>query len=430
MSRPWKSKGEQSIQRVFNIALVVLQKICSCGVVFISELSGKAYKVISPIKINFQGARTNCHCHKMAEEVPITSESFHSRREEDRNVNTEIHREMLDGSSETDSDSVTEDSHLRQPYYLEGNDTSENMARSVSLERIREETRLVVLDFLSSLPPEKLTARNLSNSEKRPKYSTKGIRRLSKSASDASTYEFKRRKFLRMAQLQRKLSLNLKQDIESFDRRNLKVKRPNNLQIPQSTSCLKHSSSPVLSPEGHVASRLEKISQEIMEKLPHLLDEPLEIMRGGSLSYKQFSEAARKLTFHDHIVGWSKVALLCHFAREIAMVGELDDKQLELLADYSFRFIQESTEEWINNQGGWAAFETEDEHDILNTDILLEKYWAQEEKDGHLPTGKECMQRKRDSRINSNRNSWDSWLKYGVAAVAVGIGVCYSLIKQ
>ena len=106
-----------------------------------------------------------------------------------------------------------------------------------------------------------------------------------------------------------------------------------------------------------MAARLEKISQEIMQMIPDLMDEPLKIMRGGNLSYEQFSVAARRLTFDHQIVGWSKVALLCHFAREVAITGELDDSQLEMLAEHSFRFIQESTEEWIEKKGGWVSIE-------------------------------------------------------------------------
>lgn len=71
-----------------------------------------------------------------------------------------------------------------------------------------------------------------------------------------------------------------------------------------------------------------------------------------------------------------------------------------------------------------AAFDAEDD-DILDKESLLEKYREWEERDG-----KDVMQRKRASGSRSNRNSWDSWYKYGVAAAAVGIGVCYSLIKQ
>ena len=65
------------------------------------------------------------------------------------------------------------------------------------------------------------------------------------------------------------------------------------------------------------------------------------------------------------------------------------------------------------------AFDTADENDIIDTQILLEKFWEREEKDGRQASGSA-----------DHRKSWDSWLKYGVAAAAVGIGVCYSLIRQ
>lgn len=93
-----------------------------------------------------------------------------------------------------------------------------------------------------------------------------------------------------------------------------------------------------------------------MQNFPHLMDKPLEFIRSGNFNYEQFAQAARKVTFERHVdVGWSKVALLCYFAREVAIGGELNDKQLDLLADYSLRFIQESTAEWIESQGGWVS---------------------------------------------------------------------------
>lgn len=102
-----------------------------------------------------------------------------------------------------------------------GNEKS-NMARWASLERIREETRIVVLDYLGSLPADKLTAPNFTRSENRAPCLTRAITKLSKSSSDAGAYEQKRQKFLRMARLQRKLSLNLKRDIETFDQTKLR----------------------------------------------------------------------------------------------------------------------------------------------------------------------------------------------------------------
>ena len=43
---------------------------------------------------------------------------------------------------------------------------------------------------------------------------------------------------------------------------------------------------------------------------------------------------------------------------------------------------------------------------------------------------KDSLKHKRFSGSASNRNSWDSWFKYGVAAAAIGIGVCLSLVRQ
>ena len=117
-------------------------------------------------------------------------------------------------STDTDSDTETEMS--------KSDEKKSNMARWASLERIREETRIVVLDYLGSLPADKLTAKNFSRSESRAPCLTRAMKNLSKSSSDAGAYEHKRQKFLRMARLQRKLSLNLKRDIETFDHSKLR----------------------------------------------------------------------------------------------------------------------------------------------------------------------------------------------------------------
>lgn len=114
----------------------------------------------------------------------------------------------------TDTDSDTE---------MENNGpTKSNIARWASLERIREETRIVVLDYLGSLPADRLTAKNFTHSENRAPRLKRAICKLSKSSSDAGAYEYKRQKFLEMARLQRKLSLNLKKDIETFDPKKLR----------------------------------------------------------------------------------------------------------------------------------------------------------------------------------------------------------------
>lgn len=136
--------------------------------------------------------------------------------------------------------------------------------------------------------------------------------------------------------------------------------RPNNLQLPKEPVDATYAlPSPVLSPESKVAEKLESIGFEIMEMYPNLLDEPLQLIcdKSDDLTYEEFKKAAYKVTINKKIVGWSKVALLCYFAREIALFGELDDKQLDLLAGYCFRFIEETTAEFIERQGGWVSLD-------------------------------------------------------------------------
>jgi len=142
-----------------------------------------------------------------------------------------------------------------------------------------------------------------------------------------------------------------------------KENRPAKLDIPpvrpSSASEIYIIPSPVLSPEGRVAAMLDKIGQEVMDTYPHLLDEPLELTREWNFencSYEDFEKAARKVTIDNELVGWSKVALLCYFAREITIEApiQLSDKDLVKLAEYTLRFIEETTGEWIELQGGWV----------------------------------------------------------------------------
>ena len=124
-------------------------------------------------------------------------------------------------TTDTDSDMNGSSETLQLDSSSEASRGQADLTRWASRERIREETRIVVLDFLGSLPADKLTARNLIPSRK-SRSSFNSVGRLSKSSSDAASYEYKRQKFLRMAKLQRKLSLNLKKDIENFDPKTLR----------------------------------------------------------------------------------------------------------------------------------------------------------------------------------------------------------------
>ncbi|KAJ7375577.1 hypothetical protein OS493_040298 [Desmophyllum pertusum] len=84
---------------------------------------------------------------------------------------TYISQGTPDVTTDTDSDTDMDGS----------GDTKSNMARWASLERIREETRIVVLDFLGTLPADKLSARNFTRSENRTPSLARAMGKLSKS---------------------------------------------------------------------------------------------------------------------------------------------------------------------------------------------------------------------------------------------------------
>lgn len=120
-------------------------------------------------------------------------------------------------SSELESASDSEPETLKIPNSSQS--PSKMGRRCASVERLKEETRLVLLDFLGSLPAEKITARNLTESENRPERLKQALA-VAKSNSDAAAYESNRKRFQQMAvPLRRKLSLNLKAEIENFNPR-------------------------------------------------------------------------------------------------------------------------------------------------------------------------------------------------------------------
>lgn len=115
----------------------------------------------------------------------------------------------LDTSSESEPETLKIPSSSRSP--------SKMGRRCASVERLKEETRLVLLDFLGSLPAEKITARNLTESENRPERLKQALA-VAKSSSDAAAYESNRKRFQQMTvPLRRKLSLNLKAEIQNFN---------------------------------------------------------------------------------------------------------------------------------------------------------------------------------------------------------------------
>jgi hypothetical protein len=75
-----------------------------------------------------------------------------------------------------------------------------------------------------------------------------------------------------------------------------------------------------------------------------------------------------------------------------------------------------------------AGLEVEEDDDIISPESLAVKYKEQVDSD-------ELRKLKEARRISGNRRSrdsgsWNNWAKYGIAALAVGVGLCYSLIRH
>lgn len=135
----------------------------------------------------------------------------------------------------------------------------------------------------------------------------------------------------------------------SFPKRS-KPHRPENLDIPFQRERI---ISPVLSPESQVAARLESISQEILDTYPDIFNEHISKISLHNLTYQKFASTARKL-LEKYPGGWTRVALVCYFARELALEDESSDEQLEQLVEFSSKFISHTSAEWIASQGGWV----------------------------------------------------------------------------
>lgn len=112
--------------------------------------------------------------------------------------------------------------------------------------------------------------------------------------------------------------------------------------------------STVLSPESQVAAKLELISKEIVDQYPDFFKETMSMVSLQDLTYEKFASVARKV-IEKHPGGWTKIALVCYFARELALDDESPDDQLENLVNLSSRFILETSADWIANQGGWVS---------------------------------------------------------------------------
>lgn len=336
------------------------------------------------------------------------------------------------------------------------------------------ETKLVVLDFLSVQPIEQLTARNAPANERkkvsksasdgssyeplcrkryaklaksakplRKQYSLRlkndldeYLRQRGKSVEDLPSYKSSRAASVDESvymhqrsytegdayfKRSRRMSDELKKGITEFSTSRLKhvaneekaeksnQHRPEQLDIPFQRECR---ISPVLSPESQVAARLELISQDILNTYPDIFDGHMSKVSLQDLTYEKFASTAKKL-LEKYPGGWTRVALVCYFARELALEDESTDEQLEHLVEFSSKFISETSAEWIASQGGWGALEGSNE--AISPSLVRKK--LKEEPDIV------------DGILDGPGSGWINYAKYGFAALAVGVTVAYQIAK-
>lgn len=233
--------------------------------------------------------------------------------------------------------------------------------------------------------------------------------------------------YMNTRRTERRMSDELKKGIKEFNTSKLKhvavedktggkykesrQHRPDSLSIPFPSG---RRISPVLSPESQVAARLEYISQEILNDFPDLFNEQISKVSLQGLTYEMFASTARKV-LEKYPGGWTRVALVCYFARELALEDESTDEQLANLVELSSKFISDTSAEWIASQGGWGALEENDE--ALSPSLVRKK--LQEEPDLV------------DGIMASSPNDWIHKAKYyGLAALAVGMTVAYSVMTK
>lgn len=339
------------------------------------------------------------------------------------------------------------------------------------MEMMRQETKLVVLEYLSSLPPEQIKARNRSSTGSILKTKSKtihasvqpfvdviGKRKQSGKGKllrrNSEQYDQRlREKFRSMADpLRKSISPEILSEIAQFNKDKLRGgrRRCSSLHLTLRSGVVPENGYPD-SPMTCVTSRLEEMSEDIMKDYPQLLDEhlselltPLDL--GEKLTYEDFASVA-KTVFEKQLARftgsvWSKVALVFYLVKEVIFSAGLNDFQVELLVDYATRFISEHSLDPIRKEGGWVALEFQDGPLIgsqeLSGDIynpLRNSKDFDDQVDGPAFNNGSTDNLSEEelgsfSYLGSVKDIVKGWTSYGAAALAVGIGVAYSYLKQ
>lgn len=395
-------------------------------------------------------------------------------------------------------------------------------------ELMEKETKLIVLEYLSSLTPGHLTARTRSemrvssdytdgndfkndlspstdenstklnlgaknertSSKKGFKFNTvtigenerklllqqiqehnemqnkKNGKRLARSESAVTTEHYtKMKKKLEEMQvpIREWIDEKLKQEITKFDKSNLntsprrrvspsprisprispqKKQLPLSLTIPRrSMQMQQHIDSAAFTPDSFAVDRLEAISQDIMLNYPELLQEAISdilepLHKDHSITYDLFSSVAKtvyniKLPKVSETV-WSRVALVLYMVKETMFLGNLNDTQLEVLVEHSAKFMSDNVNETVKKEGGWEAIEIDD---LIYTSTFLVhgQVSTDDEIDDHCDVATRKISRDQNnvngSIANKVTQTISDWTPYGMAALAVGLGLAYSYLR-
>lgn len=119
-------------------------------------------------------------------------------------------------------------------------------------------------------------------------------------------------------------------------------------------------------PETLAVNKLEQISREIMVNFPDLLEKPILQMlnitsKSSDVNYDTFTKVAKpvyemqQFRQSEKVTVWSRVAMVLYVVKETFFLGNLNDKQMELLVEHSTKFFTENAMESVKNEGGWEV---------------------------------------------------------------------------
>ncbi|XP_065670441.1 myosin-G heavy chain isoform X4 [Hydra vulgaris] len=237
------------------------------------------------------------------------------------------------------------------------------------------------------------------------------------------------------------ISSNMKREIVTFDAKTQlkeqyckfkKPPKPLSLSIPQHNIKEFQDIAVDFTPQAYAVNRLEEMAIEIMKDFPDILSQhvddllrPLE--NNDMISYESFVKIAKdvynKNLFNVSGSVWTRVALVLHTVKETIFSGNLDDDQLELLVDYSTKFVTENADEiektmdldeTLFNATG-LAYRSMSSDEELSPDVESTNFPKQSNE--NLSYTQKIVQ-----VVNE-------WTPFGIAALAVGMGLAYSYIK-